>query len=402
MDDDPRTPPPDLDDPLAAPDDTPAAAIDAFISRWQHATGTERANYQLFLTELCTLLDLPRPEPAREDHQDNAYCFKRRVIFEHGDGSQSQGFIDLYRRTCYVLECKQTGLGLDTTGWDKAMLRAHGQAVQYARGLPAAEGRPPFVVVVDVGRSIELYSEFSRSGGAYIPYPDPRSHRIRLEDLRRPAIRARLRAVWLDPLSLDPSRRAARVTRDIATRLARLACSLEAAGHPPQLAAAFLIRCLFTLFAEDIGLLPKAAFTDLLRSVRDTPAQFVPLTRTPQALGGRGARHPGVARSAATADGDGRGRRRPAPVARSGAQPARRRDCRDGPVDRLLAMAFSHPRRGQPAGAGDPRLSQHPVPRRRARRRPCGVRHRRRRPNYHPLGRTHHQAPPGDRRTGPG
>ncbi len=275
MDDDPSTPPPDLDD---APDDTPAAAIEAFISRWQHATGTERANYQLFLTELCTLLDLPRPEPAREDHQDNAYCFERRVIFHHGDGSQSQGFIDLYRRTCYVMECKQTGLGLDTTGWDKAMLRAHGQAVQYARGLPAAEGRPPFVVVVDVGRSIELYSEFSRSGGAYIPYPDPRSHRIRLEDLRRPAIRARLRAVWLDPLSLDPSRRAARVTRDIATRLARLACSLEAAGHPPQLAAAFLIRCLFTLFAEDIGLLPKAAFTDLLRSVRDTPAQFVPLT----------------------------------------------------------------------------------------------------------------------------
>ncbi|WP_367268207.1 type IIL restriction-modification enzyme MmeI, partial [uncultured Lamprocystis sp.] len=143
MDDDPSTPPPDLDDAFAASDDTPPAAIEAFISRWQHANGTERANYQLFLTELCTLLDLPQPEPAREDHQDNAYCFERRVIFQHGDGSRSQGFIDLYRRTCYVLECKQTGLGLDTTGWDKAMLRAHGQAVQYARGLPAAEGRPP-------------------------------------------------------------------------------------------------------------------------------------------------------------------------------------------------------------------------------------------------------------------
>ncbi len=158
------------------------------------------------------------------------------------------------------------------------MLRAHGQAVQYARGLPAEEGRPPFVVVVDVGRSIELYSEFSRTGGAYIPYPDPRSHRIRLEDLRDAKVQAMLRAVWLDPLSLDPARRAARVTRDIARRLARLAVSLEASGHPPELAAAFLIRCLFTLFAEDVGLLPKAAFTDLLTSVRDNPAQFVPLT----------------------------------------------------------------------------------------------------------------------------
>ncbi|WP_295392644.1 DNA methyltransferase [uncultured Thiodictyon sp.] len=267
-----------------APDDPPAAdalapaLIDTFIARWSTATGTERANYQLFLTELCALLGLPQPDPARADGEDNAYCFERRVVFQHGDGTASLGFIDLYRRACYVLECKQTGLGLDTGGWDKAMLRAHGQAVQYVRALPPPEGRPPFVVVVDVGRSIELYSEFSRSGGAYIPYPDPRSHRLRLDDLRRPEIRARLRALWLDPGSLDPSRRAARVTRDIAERLARLAVSLESAGHPPEVTASFLIRCLFTLFAEDVGLLKPDGFTDLLRSVRGDPAQFVPLT----------------------------------------------------------------------------------------------------------------------------
>lgn len=275
-----------MDDAVLRPlaDDPPAddaldpAAVDAFIARWQHASGSERANYQLFLTELCALLGLPQPDPARQDTQDNAYCFERRVIFRHGDGTHSQGFIDLYRRACYVLECKRTGLTLDTGGWDKAMLRAHGQAVQYVRALPPDEGRPPFVVAVDVGRSIELYSEFSRSGGAYIPYPDPRSHRIRLDDLRRPEIRARLRALWLDPLSLDPSRRAARVTRDIAARLARLAVSLECAGHPPQVTAAFLIRCLFTLFAEDVGLIKPGGFTALLQSVRADPAQFVPLT----------------------------------------------------------------------------------------------------------------------------
>ena len=97
-----------------------------------------------------------------------------------------------------MLECKQTGLEFDTRSWDKAWLRAYGQAVQYVRALPPTEGRPPLVVVVDVGRSLELYSEFSRSG-AYIPFPNPRSHRICLEDLRRPEIRARLQAVWLDP-----------------------------------------------------------------------------------------------------------------------------------------------------------------------------------------------------------
>jgi hypothetical protein len=274
---DPPPPPLSLDDP-PADDGLDPALLEAFISRWSAATGGERANYQLFLTELCALLGLPQPDPAREDTQDNAYCFERRVCFQHGDGTQSQGFIDLYRRRCYVLECKQTGLELDSRGWDKAMLRAHGQGVQYARALPVAEGRPPFVVVVDVGRSIELYSEFSRSGGAYIPYPDPRAHRLRLDDLRQPAIRARLRLLWLDPLALDPSRRAARVTREIAARLARLAVSLESAGHPPESVAAFLIRCLFTLFAEDVGLIKLGGFTDLLQSVRDNPAQFVPLT----------------------------------------------------------------------------------------------------------------------------
>ncbi len=530
-------------------------AIDAFIARWEGANGSERANYQLFLTELCALLGLPQPDPARADTQDtDAYCFEHRVIFQHGDGTQSQGFIDLYRRACYVLECKQTGLTLDTGGWDKAMLRAHGQAVQYVRALPAGEGRPPFVVVVDVGRSIELYSEFSRSGGAYIPYPDPRAHRIRLRDLHDPEIRARLRALWLDPLSLDPSRRAARVTRDIATRLARLAVSLEQAGHPAELAAAFLIRCLFTLFAEDVGLLKSAGFSDLLASVRQDPPQFVPLTeglwrdmnsgaafslvlrapvlrfngglfREAQALpldqaqidllidaGRADWRHvePAIfgtlleraldplerhklgahytprayverlvlptvieplreewtaVHSAAfalheqgkdfdaiklvagfqvrlanvrvldpacgsgnflyvtlehlkrlegevldtlerlgqtpDAHGPGRGQRRSPPVTRPGAQPQGRHHRRDGPVDRLPAMALPHS--GGPASprADHSRLQEHPMPGCRACLRCGGVGHRRPGPPRHPLGWADHQAPPRHRRARP-
>lgn len=40
-------------------------AVDKFITRWQSASGSERANYQLFVHELCTLLELPTPDPAR-------------------------------------------------------------------------------------------------------------------------------------------------------------------------------------------------------------------------------------------------------------------------------------------------------------------------------------------------
>jgi hypothetical protein len=66
------------------------------------------------------------------------------------------------------------------------------------------------------------------------------------------------------------------VTRKISARLAQLAKSLEAAGHDADNVAQFLMRCLFTMLAEDIELLPRGAFHDLLHGI-DDPAHFVPL-----------------------------------------------------------------------------------------------------------------------------
>jgi len=253
------------------------AIVEAFLTRWRDAAGSERANYQLFVGGLCSVLDLPAPEPATGQPEQDGYVFERRVIFRHGDGSESAGFIDLYRRGAFVLEAKKLKAGSATQGFDAALLRARSQGENYARALPVSEGRPPFVVVVDVARIIELYADFTRSGATYTPFPDPRSHRIRLEDLRDPAVRERLRAVWLDPLSLDPTRRAARVTFEIAQHLAQLARSLEEAGHEPAAVASFLTRCLFTCFAEDMGLLPARAFSELLDSLRQAPEQFAPM-----------------------------------------------------------------------------------------------------------------------------
>jgi len=248
--------------------------IEGFIKRWQSASGSERANYQLFLTELCTLLHLPQPEPASQNTQDNGYVFERRVDIKKPDGSVNRGFIDLYRRGAFVLEAKQSGKNLDSAGWDKAMLRAQNQADQYVRALPVEEGRPPFIVVTDVGRSIELYAEFSGTGGTYVPFPDPGHHRIRLDQLRDEAIQQRLHRLWTDPYNLDPSRHAARVTREVSAKLAELARSLEQGGHDVSRVAHFLKRCLFTMFSEDVGLLPEESFTQLLIRLQQNPEHF--------------------------------------------------------------------------------------------------------------------------------
>lgn len=268
--------------------------INRFIERWQQSSSSERANYQLFLSELCDVLEVPRPQPKRENDQGNAYVFERGVTFHHADGHTSTGRIDLYKRGHFVLEAKQgssptletplfgtapapahrKGVRRDTLAWDEAMMKARAQAERYVRALPQDEGRPPFIVVVDVGYSLELYSEFSRTGGTYVPYPTPARRRILVRDLVDEEARAVLRKVWTDPLSLDPTKHSARVTRELAKDLATLARSLELSGEEPGRVAGFLLRAIFTMFAEDIGLLPKGAFRNLLENLRGNAAHL--------------------------------------------------------------------------------------------------------------------------------
>src|SRR3546814_8665200 len=83
--------------------------------------------------------------------------------------------------------------------------------------------------------------------------------RIMLEDLRDPDVRERLCAIWTDPKSLDPTARAARVTRDIADLLATVARRLEKRGYNAETTSGFLMRVLFTMFAEDSGLIPHGS-----------------------------------------------------------------------------------------------------------------------------------------------
>jgi hypothetical protein len=271
-------------------------AANKFIDRWRDSAAAERANYALFLSELCDYLEVPRPDPAVADASRNHYVFERPVTFRHPTGLSSTGFIDLYKRGCFVLEAKQgspapepsllfevphrRGTAVrDTPGWDQAMLRARNQAEQYAKALPANEGWPPFLIVVDVGYSIELFADFSGTGKAYVPFPDSLTHRIRLEHLATQLVRDRLRAIWLDPLSLDPSRISARVTRDVAGHLAALARSLEQ-DYPPEVVTPFLMRCIFTCFAEDIHLLPPHSFSNLLATLREDLPNFQPMVES--------------------------------------------------------------------------------------------------------------------------
>ncbi|KZL19436.1 class I SAM-dependent DNA methyltransferase [Pseudovibrio sp. WM33] len=279
-----------------------AVSFPEFLNQAKDSGGSELANYQIFVERLCNHLALPAPQFASEQNQLNDYVFERRIAFKHPDGSSTNGRIDLYKRDCFILEAKQSAkrknllpkdadqLALlpedakqhkpgqakrGTRQWDKVMLSARKQAEDYARALPVEHGYPPFLLIVDVGNVIEVFADFSGQGKNYAHFPDRQSYRLAMDDLLKEDAQEMLRGIWTDPHSLDPAKKSAEVTRDIADRLAKIAKRLEK-RHDPKDTAEFLMRCLFTMFAEDVDLLPHGGFEQILGQMKDTPDNFVP------------------------------------------------------------------------------------------------------------------------------
>ena len=275
------------------------ALAEIFITRWQNnAGGAERANYALFLTELCDVIGVARPDPASHETEFNEYAFERGVTKRDGGERVGSGRIDLYKRGSFVLEAKQSrwkGGKKSVAGqtdmfsaesepklrsrsdrnWDVLMMNARRQAEDYAKALPASDGWPPFVIVCDVGHCLEIYADFSGQGKNYAQFPDRQRFRVFLDDLRQEEVRDRLKAIWETPLALDPSKEAVKASRKIAGYLAEVTKRLEKAGHNPEEVATFLMRCLFTMFSEDMELLPKDSFSELLKRCIKNPENFV-------------------------------------------------------------------------------------------------------------------------------
>ncbi len=275
-------------------------SIEAFIKRWSASSGAERANFQHFAVELCDLIGVARPNPSVSDAEANPYAFERSVKkIQEGTDVSSHGRIDLYKRNSFVMEAKQSHekggkretkvanapdlLTLDaqpqgqrgaSRAWNALMTGAKNQAEGYAKALPASDGWPPFILVCDVGHCIEVYADFTGQGKNYAQFPDRQGFRIFMEDLRDDKVRERLARIWTDPAALNPAVQSSKVTREISKRLAAVSKRLEADGHNAEVVALFLMRCLFTMFAEDVKLLPADCFRNWLDRARNNTSKF--------------------------------------------------------------------------------------------------------------------------------
>ncbi len=229
-------------------------SLPEFVERWKASTLSERAAAQSHFIDLCEVLG--QPHPAAADQTGESYTFEKHVS-TNDDG---KGYADVWKRGCFGWEYK---------GKHHDLAAAYRQLLRYREDLE----NPPLLVTCDQER-FEIHTNFTGTR--------PQIYSFSLDDLLSAAPTANcalppldvLRAVFIDPAALRPDVARARVTENVAAEFAKLADNLEHRGIEPQRSAHFLMRLLFCLFADSIGLLPDHLFRQMISLDKGKPANF--------------------------------------------------------------------------------------------------------------------------------
>jgi type II restriction/modification system DNA methylase subunit YeeA len=213
---------------------------------------------------------LGQPHPAAADGIGERFTFEKPVSKVYG----GYGFADVWRRDHFAWEYKES-----RSKKHKDLKAAYKQLNDYREDL----GNPPLLVVCDLNR-FQIHTNFTST--------QKRVYEFDLDDLSRNQITAKcplpplevLRSLFDNTDALRPSRTDAHVTQEAAKVFSRLAerLEIEKLSHTEtpintkQEIAHFLMRLLFCLFADSIGLLPGHLFRNLVQSDdRFLPKKFL-------------------------------------------------------------------------------------------------------------------------------
>lgn len=222
-----------------------------FISKWKRVTAREKQTYQEHFLDICQLVGHQTPN----DYDPTG----KRFAFEMGAEKTSggQGWADVAKLGFFGWEYKGKDADLD---------KAYEQLLRYRDSLQ----NPPVLVVSDINNIV------IRTNYTNLP---TRTYTLTLDDLLNPESIQLLKKVFTNPEDLKPTETIESVTREAAEKFAKLAKNLRDYGETPQDVAHFLIRLLFCLFAEDIGLLPEKLFPRLLEQTRRNAGDFQEVLR---------------------------------------------------------------------------------------------------------------------------
>lgn len=214
-----------------------------FIQKWQAAQLSERSACQQHFLDLCDLLG--QPKPAAADPEGTWYTFERGVRKNADDpNATGYGWADVWLRGHFGWEYK---------GKHKDLAAAYKQLLQYREDLE----NPPLLIVCDLDR-FEIHTNFTGTV--------KQVHKFSLAELAEPANLDLLRRVFTDPESLRPGQTTEAVTAQAAELIGQIADGMRQRGIPAHDAAHFLMKLMFSMFAEDIGLLNNKVFTQVMQA----------------------------------------------------------------------------------------------------------------------------------------
>src|ERR1017187_3426235 len=219
---------------------------EVFIAKWSKVDLTERSAAQAHFLDLCELVGHPKPQEA--DPKGEWFTFERGAS-KHGGGD---GWADVWKKDFFGWEYKGRHKDLDA---------AYDQLLEYRADL----NNPPLLVVCDMD-IIRVRTNFNNA--------PTRTHEITLAMLDQPRSLEILRAVFHEPDKLRPGVTSEAITEKASGHFAEIAESMRQRGLDPQAVAHFLVRVVFCLFAEDVGLLERGLFTRLVTRTGSDPKKF--------------------------------------------------------------------------------------------------------------------------------
>ena len=218
-----------------------------FVHKWAKNSLSERSGYQQHFLDICHMIG--HPTPAEIDATGESFTFEKGGKKTSG----TKGFADVWKRGFFGWEYKGKHANLE---------KAYDQLLLYRESLE----NPPLLIVSDTEK-IQIHTSFTNTVKSV--------HVLEYEDLLTPAGIEKLRAVFNDPDYFKTEQTTVEVTTDAAKKFALLSDALRRDGADPHDAAHFLIRLLFSLFAEDVGLLPNETLKKLIAATRGNPEHFI-------------------------------------------------------------------------------------------------------------------------------
>ena len=217
-----------------------------FVSKWKRAEARERQSVQEHFLDLCQLVG--HESPMQQDSSGMRFAFEMGATKTSGGA----GWADVAKLGFFGWEYKSKDADLD---------KAYEQLLRYRDALQ----NPPLLIVSDINNII-IRTNYTNLA--------TRTITLTLDDLLTAEGLKTLKTVFFNPEQLKPQQTIESVTQEAAKQFSTLANVLRKFGEEPQEVAHFLIRLLFCLFAEDVGLLPEKLFPRLLAQTRRNSKDF--------------------------------------------------------------------------------------------------------------------------------